>query len=98
MIKDALLCLLPYPFAWLTKLCERGTQVIIAGNITVKNGAIMLRHLERGMTEQVLKCKSIAPAVHQIFPGKRMAEHMDTRFQNAPLVIVVRNRQFQCVL
>ena len=98
MIEDALLCLLPYPFAWLTKLCERGTQVIIAGNITVKNGTIMLRHLERGMTEQVLKRKSIAAAVHQIFPGESMAEHMNTCFQNTALVVIVRDCQFQGVL
>ena len=76
MIEDALSRLSVYPFAGLTELCERGTQIIIPGNVAVKNGAIMFRHLERGMSEQMLKCKSIAAAVHQIFPGKCMTEHM----------------------
>ena len=98
MIEDALLCLLPYPFAWLTKLCERGTQVIIPGNVAVKDRAIMLRHLKRGMSEQVLERKSIAAAVHQIFPGERVAEHMNTCFQNAPLVVVVCDGQLQGIL
>ena len=87
-----------YPFARLTELRERGTQIIIPGNVAVKNGAIMFRHLERGMSEQMLKCKSIAAAVHQIFPGKCMAEHMNTCFQNAALMVIVRNCQFQGVL
>ena len=87
-----------YPFARLTELRERGTQIIIPGNVAVKNGAIMLRHLERGMSEQVLKRKSIAPAVHQIFPGERVAEHMNTRFQNTPLVVIICDCQFQGVL
>ena len=54
MIEDALSCLSVYPFAGLTELCERGTQIIIPGNVAVKNGAIMLCHLERGMSEQML--------------------------------------------
>ena len=87
-----------YPFARLTELRERGTQIIIPGNVAVKNGAIMLRHLECGMSEQMLERKSIAAAVHQIFPGECMTEHMNTCFQNAALVVIVRDCQFQGVL
>ena len=64
MIEDALSCLSVYPFAGLTELREWGTQIIIPGNVAVKNGAIMLRHLERGMSEQMLERKSVAAAVH----------------------------------
>ena len=98
MIEDALSCLSVYPFAGLTELCERGTQIIIPGNVAVKDRAIVLRHLERGMSEQMLERKRITPAVHQIFPGECMAEHVNTRFQNAPLVVIVRDGQFQGVL
>lgn len=87
-----------YPFARLTELRERGTQIIIPGNVAVKNGAIMFRHLKRGMSEQVLERKRITTAVHQIFPGERMTEHMNTCFQNAALMVIVRNCQFQGVL
>ena len=97
MIEDALSCLPVYPFAGLTELRERGTQIIVPRNVAVKDGAIMLCHLERGMSEQVLERKRITTAVHQIFPGKCMAEHMNTCFQNAPLMIVVRDCQFQGV-
>ena len=85
-----------YPFAGLTELRERGTQIIIPGNVAVKNGAIMLRHLECRMSEQMLERKSIA--VHQIFPGECMTEHMNTCFQNAALVVIVRDCQLQGVL
>ena len=98
MIEDALSCLPVYPFAGLTELRERGTQIKIPGNVAVKNGAIMFRHLERGMSEQVLERKRITTAVHQIFPGKCVTEHMNTCFQNAPLVVIVRDCQFQGVL
>lgn len=98
MIEDALSCLSVYPFAGLTELCERGTQIIIPGNVAVKNGAIMLCHLERGMSEQMLERKSVAAAVHQIFSGERVTEHMNTCFQNAPLVVIVRDCQLQGVL
>ena len=98
MIEDALSRLSVYPFAGLTELCERGTQIIIPGNVAVKNGAIMFRHLERGMSEQMLKCKSIAAAVHQIFPGKCMTEHMNTCFQNTALVVIICDCQLQGVL
>ena len=87
-----------YPFARLTELRERGTQIIIPGNVAVKNGAIMFRHLECRMSEQMLERKSIAAAVHQIFPGKCMAEHMNTCFQNAALMVIVRDSQFQGIL
>ena len=98
MIGDDGLYLSAHPFAGLTESRERGTQIIIPGNVAVKDGAIMLCHLERGMSEQVLKCKSVAAAVHQIFPGKCMAEHMNTCFQNAALMVIVRDSQFQGVL
>ena len=91
-------CLSAYFLARFTELCERGTQIIIPGNVAVKDGAIMLRHLERGMPEQVLERKSIAAAVHQIFPGERVAEHMNTCFQHAPLVVIVRDGQLQGIL
>ena len=87
-----------YPFARLTELRERGTQIIIPGNVAVKNGAIMFRHLECRMSEQMLERKSIAAAVHQIFPGECMTEHMNTCFQNAALMVIVRDCQFQGVL
>lgn len=87
-----------YPFARLTELRERGTQIIIPGNVAVKNGAIMFRHLECGMSEQMLERKSIAAAVHQIFPGERVAEHMNTCFQHAPLMVIVRDGQLQGIL
>ena len=83
-----------YPFVGLTELRERGTQIKIPGNVAVKNGAIMFRHLKRGMSEQVLERKSIAAAVHQIFPGERVAEHVNTCFQNASFVVVVCDGQF----
>ena len=91
-------CLSAYFLARFTELCERGTQIIIPGNVAVKDGAIMLCHLERGMSEQVLKCKSVAAAVHQIFPGKCMAEHVNTRFQNASLVVIICDCQLQGIL
>ena len=87
-----------YPFAGLTELRERGTQIIIPGNVAVKDRAIVLCHLERGMSEQVLERKRITTAVHQIFPGKCMAEHVNTRFQNAPFMVIVRDGQLQGVL
>ena len=59
---------------------------------------LMLRHLKRGMSEQVLERKRITTAVHQIFPSKRVAEHVNTCFQNAALMVIVRNCQFQGVL
>ena len=37
------------------------------------------------MSEQMLERKSIAAAVHQIFPGERVTKHMNTCFQNAAL-------------
>ena len=86
-----------YPFAWLTELRERGTQIIIPGNVAVKNGAIMLRHSKRGMSKQVLERKRITTAVHQIFPGERVAEHVNTCFQHASFVVVVCDGQFQGV-
>ena len=98
MIEDALSCLSVYPFAGLTELCERGTQIIIPGDVAVKDRAIMLRHLKRGMSEQVLERKSIAAAVHQIFPGERVAEHVNTCFQNTSFVVIVRDGQLQGIL
>lgn len=50
------------------------------------------------MSEQVLERKRITTAVHQIFPGKRVAEHVNTCFQNTTLVVIVRDGQFQGVL
>ena len=50
------------------------------------------------MSEQMLERKSIAAAVHQIFPGERVTKHMNTCFQNAALMIVVRDCQFQGIL
>lgn len=97
-IEDALSRLSVYPFAGLTELCERGTQIIIPGNVAVKDRAIMLRHLKRGMSEQVLERKRITTAVHQIFPSERVAEHMNTCFQHAPLMVIVRDCQLQGVL
>ena len=98
MIEDDGLCLSAHPFARFTELCERGAQIKIPGNVAVKNGAIMFRHLECRMSEQMLERKSIAAAVHQIFPGKCVAEHMNTRFQNTALVVIVRDSQLQGVL
>ena len=98
MIEDDGLYLSAHPFAGLTELCERGTQIIIPGNVAVKDRAIMLRHLKRGMSEQMLERKSIAAAVHQIFPGECMAEHVNTRFQNASLVVIICDSQFQGIL
>ena len=87
-----------YPFARLTELRERGTQIIIPGNVAVKDCAIMLRHLKRGMSEQVLERKRITTAVHQIFPGERVAEHMNTCFQHAQIMVIVRDGQLQGIL
>ena len=98
MIEDDGLCLSAHPFARFTELCERGTQIIIPGNVAVKDRAIMLRHLKRGMSEQVLERKRITTAVHQIFPGERVAEHVNTCFQHAPLVVIVRDGQLQGIL
>ena len=47
------------------------------------------------MSEQMLERKSIAAAVHQIFPGECMTEHMNTCFQNAALVVIVRDFHFE---
>ena len=41
------------------------------------------------MSEQVLERKRITTAGHQIFPGERVAEHVNTCFQNASFVVVV---------
>ena len=98
MIEDDGLCLSAHPFARFTELCERGAQIKIPGNVAVKNGAIMFRHLKRGMSEQVLERKRITTAVHQIFPGERVAEHMNTCFQNTALVVIICDCQLQGVL
>ena len=50
------------------------------------------------MSEQMLERKSIAAAVHQIFPGERVAEHVNTCFQNASFVVIVRDGQLQGIL
>ena len=89
MIEDAPSCLSAHSLARFTELCERGTQIIIPGNVAVKDRAIMLRHLKRGMSEQVLERKRITTAVHQIFPGERVAEQMNACLSDtAPCVIV----------
>ena len=69
-------------------LCQRRTFVKILCNVGIKNVAVVLCHFQRGMTQQLLKRKGVSSAVHQILPGKGMAEQVRSRLRHASALVV----------
>ncbi len=78
-------------------LRERGKLVVVFGYVGVKDGTVMLCHIQGGMTEKVLKGKGITAAIHKIFSRKGMAKHMKAGFFNATLSVVFGDRTSQTV-
>ena len=69
-------------------LCQRRTFVKILCNVGIKNIAVVLCHFQRGVTQQLLERKGVSAAVHQILPGKSVAEQVCSRLRHASALVV----------
>lgn len=58
----------------------------------------MLCHIQSGMSQEPLKCKSVTAAIYQIFSCECMTEKMNTRLLDAPLFVIPRNTYTKAVL
>lgn len=55
-------------------LCQRRTFIEVLCNVGVKDIAVVLCRFQRGVTQQLLERRGVSAAVHQILPGKGVAE------------------------
>ena len=69
-------------------LCQRRTFIEVLCNVGIKNIAVVLCHFQRGVTQQLLECKGVSAAVHQILPGKGMAEQVRSRLRYPSALVV----------
>ena len=72
----------------LLELCQRGKNIIIFCNVSIKHPAIMFCHIQCRMSHQLLKGKSIASTINQILSGKGMSELMDGSTFHSPALVV----------
>ena len=56
--------------------------------VAMDDVAVVLCHFQRGMTQQLLKRKGVSSAVHQILPGKGMAEQVRSRLRHPSALVV----------
>ena len=72
----------------LTDLRQRREGIKIPGDVRVKDRTVMLRHLQRGVSHELLEGERISSAVHQVLPSKGMPEKVDARLlDTTPLVV-----------
>ena len=72
----------------LADLRQRRERIEVSGDVRVKDRAIMLRHLQRGVSHELLEGERISSAVHQVLPSKGMPEKVDARLlDTTPLVV-----------
>lgn len=86
------------PLLRLADLGQRGEGVIALGDVGVKYAAIVLRHFQRAMAQEMLKCKGVASAVDKIFAGEGVAEHVARGFLHASALIIAGDALPQCAL
>ena len=51
--------------------------VVVLYNVSVKDSAVMLCHIQGTVSQELLQGKGIPAAVYKILPGKGMAECVD---------------------
>ena len=90
-LSKCLLSLLNLLF-WLTDLRQRGEGIEVPGDVRIEDRAVMLRHLQRGVSHELLEGERISSAVHQILPSKGMPEKVDARLLDSTPLVVFRNR------
>ena len=76
----------------LTDLRQRGEGIEVPGDIRIEDRTVMLRHLQRGVSHELLEGERIPAAVHQILPGKGVPEKVDAGLLNSAPLVVFRNR------
>ena len=64
------------------------TFIEVLCNVGIKDIAVVLCHFQRGVTQQLLECKGVSAAVHQILPGKGMAEQVRSRLRHPSDLVV----------
>ena len=69
LLSEYLLSLLNLLF-WLADLRQRREGIEVPGDVRIEDRAVMLRHLQRGVSHEFLECKRISSAIHQILPSK----------------------------
>ena len=82
---------------WLFELRQRGEPVIVFGNVRIINGAIMLRHFQRGVSQLLLEHERIAAAIHQIFAGEGVPVKVCACFLHATGLVVPGDGQPQTI-
>ena len=58
------------------QLHQRGEGFKVFGNVSIKDRAIVLRHIQSRMTKEPLKSEGIAPTIHKVLLGKCMTEQV----------------------
>ena len=80
-----------------THLRQRGKSVIVLSNVRIVNSAVVLRHLQCAVSQQLLEHERIAAAVYQILPGEGMAVEMCASFLHATGLVMPCDGQPQAV-
>ena len=71
----------------LADLRQRREGIEVPGDVRIKDRTVMLRHLQRGVSHELLEGERISSAVHQVLPSKGMPEKGDARLlDTTPLV------------
>ena len=86
-----------YLLFWMADLCQGGEVVKVFGDVRIVNGAVMLRHFQRGVSQQLLEHKRIATTINQVFTGKGVAIQMGACFRHTTGLVVSGDRQPQAV-
>ena len=78
-------------------LSERTKAVEIPCYVRVEDIAVMLCHIKRTVSQQLLERKSITAAIDKIFASERMPEQVNACFLNSTLAVVMYNAVAQSV-
>ena len=62
-----------YLLSWLCHLRKGRETVKVLGNVRIVNSAVVFRHFQGAVSQQLLEHKCIAAAIDKIFPGEGMA-------------------------
>ena len=72
----------------LADLRQRREGIEVPGDVRIEDRTVMLRHLQRGVSHELLEGERISSAVHQVLPSKGMPEKVDARLlDTTPLVV-----------
>ena len=85
-------------FLRLLELRQGREIVVILGDVSIIDCAIVLCHFQSRMPQQSLKCESVAPAAHQILSSKGVPKKMRACLCNASALIIASDALTQSAI